>query len=268
MNEFKTELPEFVQQYITPKDFFGDEDASIEWENTEKSVNVFLHTRSYENFKNENCLYLFGRRGTGKTAIIRMLDYEVNEEEIRPYTTSAVIDQEEVYHDLSMQLRGSPFSELPEDELVHFLIKKWSWVFTVTAMVSVFQKYENIDAVENDINILKKYLKLQNIVDDDSYLDPWYRITELITKSLETIDYDPVKLGLAITRIASQVINPDFKKAERSLYKILAQLNAYCVLLIDSIEMYNLYDHISKAVITALIETVRQFYGKRNTKHI
>jgi len=60
----KSQLPEYVHQYITPRAFFGEEDASIEWEDPEKSANIFFHTQSYENFKNENCLYLFGRRGT------------------------------------------------------------------------------------------------------------------------------------------------------------------------------------------------------------
>lgn len=269
MSTFNSEIPDFVQQYITPKDFFGEEDAEIEWQQPENSASIFLHTDSYENFKEENCLYLFGRRGTGKTSIMRMFNHEVNKGLIPPYSVSIVLDQEDAYHELSMQLRGSPFGELPTDELIHFLVKKWEWVITTHAMAAIVNKRSNHGEIDDNVRILKNYLCNEGVCDiTHNKCRPWNKIKSVVTKNLEDIGYETIKLGLAITKISSQILNPDFERAKQALYDTIAKYNEYCVVLIDSIELYNLYDHISSSVVTALIEAVRRFFAARNSRRI
>jgi len=156
-HDFQIGISNLIQQYITPKSFFGEEDAAIEWgENPENSANTFFHTKSYQSFQNEGALFLFGRRGTGKTAIMRMFDYEIKNNKISDYCCSYVVNQEDAYNDLAIQLRGSPLADLPENELAHFLIKKWHWVLMSSAMISVYRKYSEVDSEnENLININK-----------------------------------------------------------------------------------------------------------------
>jgi predicted Ser/Thr protein kinase len=88
----RVETPDFIKRYSVPKHFFGQEDASAEWMDPKQSAALFFHTESYTEFKKRDCLYLFGRRGTGKTALIRMLDYESNNgaERVNGFETTAV----------------------------------------------------------------------------------------------------------------------------------------------------------------------------------
>ena len=63
---------DFSLQYI------GSPDAKREWDkNPELTGDMFIHTRTYHAFKDEDNLILLGRTGTGKTAILRCLEWEV-----------------------------------------------------------------------------------------------------------------------------------------------------------------------------------------------
>lgn len=208
--DFEIGISNLIQQYITPKAFFGEEDAAIEWgENPENSANTFFHTKSYQNFQNEGALYLFGRRGTGKTAIIRMFDYEIKNNKIHNYCCSSIVNQEDAYNDLAIQLRGSPLADLPDNELVHFLIKKWHWVLMSSAMISVYEKYSAIDSENENLRKIKKFLIAEKLIhnNDKKYIEgPWNRVTELVTSELSKIDYSTIKLGLAIKNITMSLI--------------------------------------------------------------
>jgi len=60
---------------------FGESEAEVEWQKSaEDSATVFLHTDAYTQFSKPNVLFMFGRRGTGKTAILRMTKYCINKD--------------------------------------------------------------------------------------------------------------------------------------------------------------------------------------------
>ena len=101
-------------------------------------MQTFLHTDSYQKFKDTQCLYLYGRRGTGKTSIIYMFNHEVNKGTISDYYGSYIIANEQTYTTLSSQLQGSYFSTISFYDLVQFVEGMWSWVITVSAMVSIY----------------------------------------------------------------------------------------------------------------------------------
>lgn len=266
-NDFQIGISDLIQQYITPKSFFGEEDAAIEWgENPENTASTFFHTKSYQNFQHEGALYLFGRRGTGKTAIMRMFDYEIKNDKIRNYCCSYVVNQEDAYNDLATQLRGSPLADLPDNELVHFLIKKWHWVLMSSAMISVYKKFKSIDCENEHLKAIEKFLSSEKLIPNSKkrFIEgPWHRVTELVTTELSDIDYKTIKLGLAIKNISMRLITPDFEDAIDSLVSLLEQKGTNCVVLIDSIEVYRLNDKISKSVVTSLIESVIQLYANR-----
>ena len=269
MNDDKSKmvLPDFIHQYVNPETFLGEEDAMDEWQDPKKSVKLFLHTNSYEDFKKDNILYLFGRRGTGKTAIIRMLDYEINSGKLKPYICSSIIDHERAYNELASQLRGSPLVELPQNELVYFLIQKWRWILTASAMVCICKTTSEELDCKQDLHVLQQYLSKHRLYEAKMHdKSPVSRITEIIGESLSAIDYIPTKLGLAITRISDQIYGNDFTNAEDAMINILRKKKGSCIILIDSIEFYNLKDPISRAVISSLIQAIRICYSSRLDK--
>lgn len=263
------EIPYFIYQYSVPKNFFGQVDANVEWKNPAQSASLFFHTESYSEFKEPECLYLFGRRGTGKTYLIRMLDYEANLGHISTYLCSFIVDEEEAYHDLAIQLRSSPFSDLPASDLVHLLVKKWNWVIITSAMLSVY-KYSERQNIEqrDDIQIIHQYLLANGIIGKNLNNSIWKRVSECVNDKLNEIDYTPLKLGQAISQIMKDLFSPNYESAFDALIGFLKSNKGKCLIMIDSIEVYELYDPVSEAVTTALIEAIRQFNAKQELERI
>jgi hypothetical protein len=90
---------------LFPLKLFGQVDADTEWEDDkDKSSRLFVHTDSYEVFKDKSNLFMFGRRGSGKTALIKMFDFEINNglHEDR-YNYSRIIYQEDTFFRLTLE---------------------------------------------------------------------------------------------------------------------------------------------------------------------
>lgn len=272
-NKWNSQISDFALQHIIPKSFLGEEDADDEWTIDQKPIDVFLHTNSYEAFKRTDCLYLFGRRGTGKTTMMHMLRYEVRRGYIPDYSYAWILDQEEAYHELSMQLRLSPLAQLPPDELVHLLVKKWVWVLNISSMEAVVEaEYENPNT-DNDISTIENYLRDQNSMgvganSIDFHTSPFRRLSKIITEELDAVDYISTKVGSALVKISNRLYTPNYKKAQKALSNVLDRSNGTCLVMVDSIELYNLQDNIQQAVITALIEAARRMHNTRTTNRI
>lgn len=257
----ETQYPNYISQYVTPTHFFGEEDANVEWKNPEKSVSLFFHTEAYKEFQRPDCLYLFGRRGTGKTALIRMLNHEVHNGEVTGYSFSSIVDAEDAYHDLSIQLRGSPLTGLPSGDLVHLLTKKWNWVILIAAMKSV---YATTGEVPDDVDIstISRFLNQRGFVGSRGSRSIWRKLAKCVGDNLAKVDYAPAKLGQAVTLITDDLFSEDFEDAADALGQYLERINAKSVVMIDSIEVYELRDTVSESVTSALIQSVCGFYTK------
>src|SRR5215207_3218009 len=75
--KWKPRQPRAEQNFV-PRPIFGEEDAAIEWEHNLKPEQIFAPIASYEEFASRGALFLFGRRGTGKTALLHMLTHHIN----------------------------------------------------------------------------------------------------------------------------------------------------------------------------------------------
>jgi hypothetical protein len=267
-HEWVVQFPELEQQYEIPiKPFLGEEDARNEWAHNRNPEGTFLHTNSYKKFQDKDCLYIFGRRGTGKTAMMRMLQYEVNMKRITDYSYVHIVDSESAYNDLSIHLRLSPFNQVPENELVHLLIPKWLWVLNVSAMIAVVTAKNKKQKAGDDIATIKKYLEEQQLLDPFPK-NPVERLTKIITDELDAVEYLPMKVGSAVIKIARKLKSQEYEKSYEALIRILKRSKGACLVLVDSIELYNLNDSISRAVNTALIEATRKIYEERFDNNI
>ena len=55
----------------------GSFDAIKEWQNQEEACAKFLNTRAYKRFIKDEYIVLIGRTGTGKTSILKKLQYDI-----------------------------------------------------------------------------------------------------------------------------------------------------------------------------------------------
>jgi len=256
--------PSHADEPIVPFPFLGDEDASVEWERAEKPIDLFYDTKSYETFKRHDILYLYGRRGSGKTFFIRMLDHETNTNSLSEYTMSSVLNHEDAYAELAIQLRGSPFADLQQSELVYILGKKWRWVLLASAMKEVLRRHDNSDSHKNEVKTIRDYLVSEGIVEQD----PLARIGEIFINELMNIGYESAKLGMAVSKILNALKTPEFNHAENALIKIINDKDEKCLVMVDAVETYNVSDNISQAVITALIDAVYDLYLHSESSNI
>ncbi len=260
----------FYTDIRTNEHFLGDEDAAVEWANEEyKPVDIFLHTSSYEDFKRKDCLYVFGQRGSGKTAMMNMLLHEVRQRRVPDYGFALMINQEDAYHNLSKylrrRLRNSQFSDCTQEDLVHTLKNEWEWIFNISAMASIVKARYQEDKEDKDISIMIKYLRDKNLLNSDSYEFKGkiiHRLMECISQEFKQDNIPSTAiLGAAALNIFDKLLfTTEYESAQAALLRILKRLNMTCLIMVDSKEEYSLRDRIEQAVMTALIETTRNFY--------
>lgn len=261
--DWSKSLPILNWSTIRPKRQLGDVDAETEWnDDAKQSSTIFFHIESYGEFKEQDCLFLFGRRGTGKTAIIRMLDYEIKRGDAGPYIFSNLIDQEKTFINLIRQIRQSQFAEMIESELIFYLTKSWEWIIITSAMLSVYANI-GIDSRNDNLKIIHDFLKRNNLLDEPT---PINRIIDIISKTRRNIKRSTNILKLIEEFLKDLISSPDFREAKRALSNILTKEKGYCLVMIDSLERINISDKIAISVISSLVQAVRNIYQNRQNR--
>ena len=260
MSDWEIQYPDTMRNIMIPKLFFGEEAAEAEWARAEKPLDTFIHTESFKEFKRKEVLFLFGRRGTGKTSIMQMMKFEVNNKQIKEYSHCWMISDEDVFHELSINIRTSPLAQLPQKELNYILKRKWRWILTIMAMRAVV---DSSKIVPEELSVVVKYLNDQNIG-----ANPVVNIIRLIEDELMNIDYDITKMGGAIIKITRKMLSADYDQASKALASYLIKTNGKCLVLVDSIEEYDLKDDISRAVVTALIGATVEIYNSSSNNKV
>ena len=269
-NDWKSMMPAYKHQFMKIENLFGEVDATTEWQNPSLSASEFYDSQSYNDFTQNDVLFVFGGRGTGKTAFLKMMNYDVCNEKYKKILSSRIIDKQKSYSSLTSGLRGSPLSEYPINELVPVLTDKWKWVIIVGAMSSVYEHIKKPpEKYSDDVKLLGSYLKDQGLIDGENSLwDPIDKVVRVLTDNFQAIDYEPTKVGLAIAKTFQRLKNPDYDKALRSFTSILRKEKKYALVLIDSMEVYNLEDKIGSSAISALISAALDLYNTLNTQRI
>lgn len=155
--------------------YLGATDAEREWTSMRERVErFFFPVRWYEDFISRDKCYLFGRRGTGKTAIIRMLDFKANAGAVENYLCSHAIGPTSDYLDaISSSIKQiADFEKLPEQEkkkaisqIRAAMREKWRWIIDIAAMIGIVRwaNKMGIDKGHPDLPPIFKYLRLMRI---------------------------------------------------------------------------------------------------------
>ena len=253
---------------LFPLKLFGQADADTEWlEDKDRSSKLFVHTDSFETFKHKSNLFIFGRRGTGKTALIKMLDYEIKKgvekgKQKPRYNYSKIIYQDETFFSLTLELR--PFLGFHSaQELTHVIREKFIWVIYTTAMMAVTKN--NRSTSTHLINI-RKYLADENLIESEgTYIvsTPIGRATKLFSDSIASIGKgDSGWQSTALTNALRQLDSAGYREALNSLVGYLTEEKEHCLVLIDSQELYGLGDTVSECAVSGLIEAVLNIFNQ------
>jgi hypothetical protein len=109
------------------------------------------------------------------------------------------------------------------------------------------------------LNLIKKNGHTEKFV-------PLAYVTDILTKELNEIDHVATKISLAIFRITKHLLSPGFSDAEAEMYSILNKNKQTLLVLVDSMDRYNLKDRASEAVTISLISALLDLYTETRNK--
>lgn len=257
---------------LFPLKLFGQVDADKEWEeNKDRSSKLFVHTDSYDVFKHKSNLFIFGRRGTGKTALLTMLHYEIGKGlHNQRYHYSRIIYQEDTLVELTREFR--PFLKIFSDrELTHALKQMLIWVIHTTAMIAVVKK----DTRSNNPHLIniRKYLADEVLVKSENHFvvaSPIGKAVEVFSDGIRmtAASLDAGAQGVAVSNALKRLDSKEYREAFNSLVGYLNEKKHNCLVLIDSQELYSIRDIVAQCVTTALIDAVLKIFNQYSTYRV
>lgn len=232
----------------------GNVDAAKEWAEADKAASFFTPTHAYREFSSTQCLFLFGRKGTGKTALTRRLDHLVKANLQPPYRLCFVVSTHGSILDLNTCIRSSPLVLFPPSELAAALQPVWTWFYTTCAMLAVVRS-DGAEGRTAVAAVLREYLSQ---VMDISTAEPRNAlraaVVQKFTSAIERCDKSAPASALLELRNAFRA--PDFLVACQYLEEQLSASS--CVVLLDSGETYEIRDVVAHANISSLINAIMQ----------
>jgi hypothetical protein len=242
-----------------PEKLLGAEDAIAEWNiSSGKSSNLFTRIATYLEFRSPDKVFLFGRRGTGKTSLIRMLDYEISQGEVADYRTSWVCDTHQLLLDIAGQIRQTALFGLMLSECAEALRPIWRWIIGVSAMLAQLRDFEDRAGEPQSIHALR-HLIAQLLPHYDEY-EPRNSVHAEVQRRLAyalSSQEARTSVGLAHVQINEAFNSADFRKALRFLAEISQERPV--LVMLDAGDVYAVRDHANGAATTALIATLSYF---------
>ena len=248
-------VPDSQNRVIAPKPILGEEDAATEWAHQTSPEQLFSPIESYRELQQDDNLFLFGRRGTGKTALLRMLHYEISKGDKPRFVASSYLAPKEAIDELTTLCRGSYLSRLEKKERVHFFAKCWSWLLQAHALVAWRPTgYPRVSARDRK-------------QPED--------LTKALTRILARKFSKHIGRCSDITGLGARII--DFEddlfdaRHDRSLESLAGELEddgQYVIVLVDTEEMYPVHDDVASSIRTALIDAVLQMYNRSEVDRI
>lgn len=249
---------------LSPDNLFGQVDAVMEWgDDTNRSSKLFVHTQSYETLTKRDTLFLFGRRGTGKTALIKMLDYEIKQKAFKKiYDYSSIVYQEKTFYEMTLALRevNEYCSRL---ELVRVISDIFIWAIYVTAMSAINEKTGKL--TNPNLEAIRNYLTSEGLVKTTSQLvinRPIKRAVKIFTQCINSVSDN--RYTRALNEAREQLESESYLSALNSLVSFLTERKEHCLVLFDSQELYEFDDPISEHVISGLLDAVNTVYNQNN----
>ncbi len=242
--------------------YLGKIGAEKEWnDNPEEAYTKFLHTKSYHDFINEDSLILLGRTGTGKTSILRCVCENVNRRKITDYDFAVIVPFNEILFNLVNTedefLISHIKSKLKESISMHIncyimktLIKK-GVVDKTSKMYSYISKNDLYSVGEAEY-FRSGINKFRNMVNASKQMNN--KVGEIANNIVTIMD------------ITEAFLQNGYEEAYNEMMKVLE--NYKILVLIDTLNEYDLRDVKIVKCVKALIATCFDYYNNSTRNHI
>jgi hypothetical protein len=272
-------IVETIDPALPAEPLIGEPDAATEWQDKSHGYRRFLHTRSYEHALRRNVLFIFGRRGTGKTSVMRMLAFETRLGHLSDYGCSWTLNEESAYRELAIAIRQGSLSELPDAELEYEIARQWKWILTTAAMCGLVSQAqftaEYLEPVRDALRTVRRYLTASGLVVEGpqgrikpkadpvrlvadtvgEVSDETFKVAQTIGKTAEAVTL----AAHVVTKLMKRLLTPDYEQAVEAFQNALEVLGRSALVLVDSTDEYRLDDKVSRCVTTALMRASVDF---------
>lgn len=236
------------------KDLIGVPDAKDEWRtNRSEAEAKFINIDSYNEFADPSSLFLVGRIGTGKTAILNRLQYSIQQGQNNDYQSVVLIDANNYIAQLSSKMRFSGVTEYSYTEIENIAIHEWIKTLNTIAMKTLYDSY--METQKARLSAIKAYLLNQKLL--NASMDA-RRILEQLTENLKSSESFLGKTASLLTAIASENVG-DYNSALLELENELSSTKNRMLILVDSVERYEFHDRIVLAVLNAMVDACMYF---------
>lgn len=269
----KKQLDEFQDKTIPMKNvdgllknvklYLGKVDAAKEWnDDSEEAYKRFLHTQSYCDFIDEDALILLGRTGTGKTSILRCLCENVNKKKINSYDIAVMAQFNEILENLI-----NVVDDFNTPIINSQLMKVISMYINCYVMKALLKQTELISSKSS----MYSYIDNNHLYDlgDEKYLHSGInKIQNMIvaSKQFKGTAGDIANNLSTISDILNAFKQNNYEEAYREMSSILK--NKKVLVLIDTLDEYDLRDAKIVLCVKALIATCFEYYNNSTSNNI
>lgn len=240
--------------------YLGDFDADKEWtRNNEDAYKRFLTIAAYKQFLKEESLLLIGRTGTGKTAILNCYMYDVINGKIPETNIKYVIKLD--FKQYIMQL--AKYGEINNYTYVQNEIENNIEMVINLAVMQQIVKTQNEKGNAN-YEIISKYIKGKQLNSTTNLLE--HCIDEIGDIFADNMAGKIMKSVSILGKFTQKYKTPDYQGALEALHCFLEKRDF--LVLVDSMDIYDIREVSVVLVVKALIETCFRYYNKNNINHI
>ena len=248
-----------------PIQYIGEEDAAIEWnKDPEMAEKRFLYTGAYRSFAESNALILLGRTGTGKTSILRCMYEEIEQRRkgvepeverlkaIENYDLAFIVQFKDILPALAKE--GIDFSAPTTIYDLPKIIKMWVHTMMMLEIVKNKSVQRSIQSIQ--LTHIKGYLEKKLLYRNNHVVEGGIRS---LLDSVNHVAHDSGNFGLLfISDFINNLLEAGYEDALKEMYAFLSGKRA--LVLVDTVNEYDLRDRSILLCTKALIATCFQFY--------
>ena len=240
----------------------GQFDAINEWQDQKEASAKFLNTRAYKKFTQDDYIVLIGRTGTGKTAILRKIQYEIENQlnselnykyvisiDFKPYLVELIKLKE-------INNTTSSLYDLAQNIEMLLNLEVMRKIYSDTD----FEK-RNCPSSEN----IKKYLNSKKINSKSNVLSQ-------IISEMKTI-YEGTTVGKAVSTLSvlnnlrAKYVTSEYDNIMSDIYSFLSDQRL--LILIDSMDRYNIREPEVVLITQTLVEVAfKSYFNNVKNKNI
>jgi len=252
------QMPSVASIAREAKNHLGVGLAEKEWQDNPKLASQkFLHIGAYHSFLDEDTLILLGRTGTGKTSILKSIEYNINKGHVDNYNLVILDD----FTDLFNVLLKQTITESESTTLYQMETIIDTTVITMV-MLHVVEKFPNAEE-------LKKVCDYLN--DNGLYSNRKTKnfLRKILSSFRSTSTNSVANIYNSVADIFSFIKNELTTKYAEAKDELIDFLSDKKVLVMfDSLNNYNVCEKSEILAVKALIATCFKYYVDNSSSHI